>query len=102
MKLSIVAALTVLGLPLAARAAPGGTVAGKVVLDAPGVAEPGPVVVYVVGFDEPAPRTPATIVQKDKEFRPELVAVTAGQTVSFPNEDTFFTTSSLKYQGFDD
>jgi len=36
-----------------------------------------------------APRQ-AAIAQKDEQFAPHLVAVTAGSTVAFPNEDPFF------------
>jgi plastocyanin len=46
------------------------------------------VIVYVVGFTAAAPSTAATITQKNKRFVPDLVAVTAGQEVSFPNGDT--------------
>ena len=34
--------------------------------------------------------TPAAIVQKDEQFVPHVVAVTAGSEVAFPNEDPFF------------
>jgi plastocyanin len=45
------------------------------------------VIVYVVGFDEAAPETAAVIAQHGKRFVPDLVAVTVGQEVSFPNQD---------------
>ena len=48
----------------------------------------GPVLVYVVGFTEPAPDAQVTISQIKKQFVPDLVAVTAGQTVAFPNKDS--------------
>jgi plastocyanin len=48
------------------------------------------VVVYVVGFTEPVPGGEVVIQQRGKKFRPELVAVTAGQRVAFPNGDPFF------------
>ena len=41
----------------------------------------------------PATKTapmPASIAQKDEQFAPHLVAVTAGSSVAFPNEDPFF------------
>jgi plastocyanin len=47
------------------------------------------VIVYVVGFTEP-PRTEAvtaTIEQKNRRFVPDLVAITAGEAVQFPNRD---------------
>jgi plastocyanin len=34
--------------------------------------------------------TPASIAQRDEQFVPHLVAVTAGSSVAFPNEDPFF------------
>jgi len=47
--------------------------------------------VYVVGYTEPPPRGAVpTIRQKDKAFDPALLAITAGQEVSFPNGDPFF------------
>jgi plastocyanin len=48
------------------------------------------VVVYVVGFEEPAPDTQVTLGQRNKAFEPPVMAVTAGQNVSFPNHDSFF------------
>jgi plastocyanin len=53
-------------------------------------ASPAGALVYVVGFEEPPPRESATIVQRDKSFVPDLVAVTVGQDVMFPNRDPFF------------
>jgi plastocyanin len=44
-------------------------------------------IVYLVGFTEPPPDTTQTIVQKNKHFVPDLIAITAGQTISFPNAD---------------
>ncbi len=44
-------------------------------------------VVYVIGFDEDPPDAVPKIVQKDKKFSPDLLAITAGQKVSFPNKD---------------
>lgn len=34
--------------------------------------------------------TPAAIIQKDEQFVPHVVAVTAGSVVEFPNQDPFF------------
>ena len=53
-------------------------------------ADPSPVLVYLVGFTEPAPSTSAEIQQRDKHFLPNLLGVTAGQQVSFPNGDPFY------------
>jgi plastocyanin len=47
------------------------------------------VVVYLVGFEEPPPKQAVEIRQRGKRFIPDLVAVTAGQNVSFPNDDAF-------------
>ena len=33
---------------------------------------------------------PASIAQKDEQFAPHLVAITAGSSVAFPNQDPFF------------
>ena len=38
---------------------------------------------------KPAPMQ-ASIAQKDEQFAPHLIAVTAGSSVAFPNEDPFF------------
>jgi plastocyanin len=47
----------------------------------------GPILVYVVGFTEPAPSGAGTITQEGRRFVPDLVAITAGQSVTFPNND---------------
>ena len=75
-----------------AAAAPGGRVVGKVsVTEANGKATSADVIVYIVGFPEEAPadRPAAQIAQKGRKFVPDLVAVTVGQSVSFPNQDSF-------------
>jgi plastocyanin len=77
---------------LASTAHAGGRVVGKVsVTDANGKPTAADVIVYVVGFTEQAPtNTPgATIAQKGRTFVPDLVAITVGQSVSFPNGDAF-------------
>ena len=68
-----------------------GRVTGKVtVTEAGGGAAAGAdVIVYVVGFKEPATGAAATIKQQGRRFVPDLVAVTAGDSVSFPNNDPF-------------
>jgi plastocyanin len=77
-----------------ARAAPSGergAVDGRVLVTRAGApVTDATVVVYVVGFDEPPPSAVAEIHQKGKRFVPELVPITAGQSVSFPNDDPFF------------
>jgi plastocyanin len=72
-----------------AASADGGRVTGTVKVVGPDGAVVGAegVVVYVVGFDQDPPGTAATIAQKGKRFVPDLMAVTVGQEVSFPNQD---------------
>jgi plastocyanin len=79
--------------PPAAQAQPqlGGRVAGKVTVTE---AHGGPVadadiIVYVIGFKEPPTGKATTIQQQGRRFVPDLVAITAGDRVSFPNNDPF-------------
>ena len=70
-----------------------GTVTGKVeMVDKGGrkAADVSDVVVYVDGPKAKAPAGRVKMVMKDKEFRPRVVAVAAGGTVDFPNEDPIF------------
>ena len=88
----LVAAALVASLAATRGAEAGGRVVGKVaVTDANGKAETADVVVYVVGFTEapPAKSAGATIAQKGRKFVPDLVAITVGESVSFPNGDPF-------------
>lgn len=48
------------------------------------------VIVYLTGFEEPASPTTAEILQRNQRFEPDIIAITAGQRVSFPNLDNFF------------
>ena len=76
--------------PAVARAQPTGRVTGTVKLIGPDgkPAAIDAVIVYVTGFDEPPPAgKTVALVQKDKKFVPDLLAVTAGQEVTFPNGD---------------
>lgn len=61
---------------------------------------PAGAIVYVVGFTEPPPSSAVTIEQRGRRFVPELVAVTAGQEITFPNRDAFlhnvFSSSSTR------
>jgi plastocyanin len=57
--------------------------------DDPLAAERARVVVYLEGTFPSAPAT-AAMEQKDRRFIPELLAVPAGSTVSFPNLDPIF------------
>ncbi len=81
------------GLALAAGTAhAGGRVTGKItVTDANGTPAVPDVIVYVVGFAERATTSgpAATIAQKGRTFVPDLVAITVGQSVRFPNGDPF-------------
>lgn len=89
---AIVAAIAALGgAGRAAAAQPGGRVTGTVkVTEADGrPASAAGVIVYVVGFSEPGSAKVTTIVQKDRKFVPDLVAITAGERVAFPNHDPF-------------
>ncbi|CAN5118304.1 hypothetical protein BH11MYX1_BH11MYX1_06150 [soil metagenome] len=73
-------------------AAAGGTgrVVGTVkITDADGKPSNADAIIYVVGFKE-APGTEITqVAQKDKKFVPDLVAITVGEHVKFPNGDAF-------------
>ena len=66
-------------------------VTGKVLItDADGKPVSADAIVYVVGPTETAdPKDTPKIVQKDRKFVPDLVAVTAGGSVAFPNADPF-------------
>lgn len=75
-----------------AGAEPAGRVVGKVtVTGADGAPVTGAnVVVYVVGYDEPpAGGPPVEVAQQGRAFVPDLVAVTRGASVRFPNRDPF-------------
>jgi plastocyanin len=89
----LIALAVIASTTLSPRAADaGGRVTGKVtVSDANGKASSADVVVYVVGFTEQAQTAvaAATITQKGRKFVPDLVAITVGQSVSFPNSDPF-------------
>lgn len=68
-----------------------GTVSGRVTARRDGaLVDASDVIVYVVGFEEAAPPDVVEIRQRDKHFVPDLVAITAGQKVSFPNRDPFY------------
>ncbi len=86
------ATVTALALALASSTAAAGRVTGKVtVTDADGKPAATDVIVYVVGFTEtpPTDKPAASVAQKGRKFVPDLVAVTVGQSVTFPNGDTF-------------
>jgi plastocyanin len=76
-----------------AHAGPGGRVVGNVkVTESDGKpASHVDVIVYVVGFAEPGDPAaePTKVAQKDRRFVPDLVGITVGENVSFPNGDSF-------------
>lgn len=85
-----VAAVLVSAAPAPARADDAtGSITGTVAVKRPDGSAAVPIVVYVVGFTEAAPESVVEVQQHDKKFTPDLVVITAGQTVSFPNGDPF-------------
>ncbi len=60
------------------------TLGGRAKGDASGV------VIYLVGFTEEPAAAVEEVRQRNKQFQPALLAITAGQKVSFPNSDPFF------------
>ena len=48
------------------------------------------VVVYITGFKNEVPEKVLDIVQKNKEFSPDILPVVAGQEVRFPNYDKIY------------
>ena len=69
-----------------------GPVTGTVrTLTRPGTAASA-LIIYAEPLDAPPPRRPGafTLTQKDKTFRPHILAVPIGSTVEFPNQDTIF------------
>jgi plastocyanin len=87
--LALVAAVAGLGAQAAAQ--PGGRVVGTVkVTDPDGQPASGAdVIVYVLGFNEPPTDNVAIIAQKGRRFVPDLIAITVGEQVAFPNQDPF-------------
>jgi plastocyanin len=74
-----------------AAAGPGGRILGKVTLtDSDGKPVSAEVIVYVTGFQEPGTGTvTAKVAQQQRKFVPDLVAITVGDAVGFPNHDGF-------------
>ena len=64
-----------------------GTVTGVVEVVRAKDVPAGRVLVYLVGFAEPPPAEPVVVRQRDRQFRPDLIALTTGQRVTFPNGD---------------
>jgi len=89
MPLRLITFVAAAALPSVAAAGP---VSGTVrTVTRPGIA-PATAVVYAEPLDAAARRTAvrASLVQKNKAFQPHLLAVPAGSTVSFPNDDAIF------------
>lgn len=72
--------------------AAGGPVSGTVKRVMRSGVTPATAIVYAEPIDMAAPRTAArfTLTQKNKAFRPHVLAVPVGATVAFPNEDPIF------------
>lgn len=87
----VIATLLALVRPLVHAAPPAGRVVGTIkVTEADGKPAIGAeVIVYITGFAEPPANTTAKIEQKGRRFVPDLVAVTVGDKVEFPNRDPF-------------
>jgi plastocyanin len=88
----ILKSLLVLAVTAGVAHAGGGRVVGKIsVSDADGKAATTDVIVYVVGFQETGAtdKPAAQVAQKGRKFVPDLVAITAGQSIAFPNGDAF-------------
>jgi plastocyanin len=87
---SLLLALTPLGVAAA------GEVRGRVALGVAGadLAAAGPIVVYLEGVDGPLhfepPKRKLEIHQKDAEFSPSFLVISAGETVEMPNDDVIF------------
>jgi plastocyanin len=92
MRFSATALIVTLGIALSPAGAAGGPVTGNIkTLTRPGTSS-APVVVYAEPLDSAPSRRPANVAltQKDKTFRPRVLAVPIGSTVEFPNQDTVF------------
>ena len=77
---------------VAATPAAAGPVSGIVRTVARAGVAPATAVVYAEPIDAPAPRAPGrfTLAQKNKTFQPRVLAVSAGSSVDFPNNDGIF------------
>lgn len=89
MRRLVVVLSVALAAPAAAQPSPTGALEGEVALSRSGeaVADASGVVVYLVGFSEPPARSTPSIEQKNRTFKPDLMPITAGQSVAFPNGD---------------
>ena len=102
--MKLVALVLLASAGVAAADAKTGRVVGKVaVTESDGKPAVGAeVVVYVVGFEEKGDvgKTVETIQQSGRKFIPDLVAITSGEAVAFPNNDPIthnvFSTSAAR------
>ncbi len=73
-----------------AHAGGAGRVVGKVTItDSDGKPASADAIIYVVGFREPPGAKATEVAQKDRRFVPDLVAITVGEHITFPNDDPF-------------
>lgn len=73
-----------------AAAGGAGRVVGNVeITDGDGTPSHADAIIYVVGFRESPGAEITQVGQKDKKFVPDLVAITVGEHVTFPNGDAF-------------
>jgi plastocyanin len=88
--------LVALVLTLTGAIAPNSASAGPVTATVRTLTRPGmaasAAIVYAEPLDAPASRRPGvfTLTQKDKTFRPHILAIPIGSTVEFPNQDAIF------------
>jgi plastocyanin len=85
MKLAVVLVLAMTSLARSDR----GVIRGTVKAERAAGVEAGTIVVYVVGFEETAAKQPVVVKQVGRKFVPDLIVVTAGGSVTFPNGDPF-------------
>jgi plastocyanin len=82
--------LALLAISTTAYAGGAGRVVGRVAItDADGKPTNADAIIYVVGFKEPPGTDVTQVAQKDKKFVPDLVAITVGEHITFPNNDAF-------------
>lgn len=82
--------MIIVRLLLALLLAAPGTIRGKITIkkkDGSDKKDYSEVVVYVADVDQPQPGGHAEILQKDRTFVPRVIAVAAGTSVAFPNDD---------------
>ena len=87
----LVGLVELVGNASAAGATDRGAIAGRVTVRQGGqTVDASGVVLYLVGFSEPPPAETAAIHQSGKRFAPDILPITAGQAVTFPNDDPVF------------